>query len=67
MNNEDYIEFVKNQIEMDKLLHSIKPEKRKYAKELLNKKKKIIKKNGFLANFQLNKINKKIEKLKNDA
>ena len=67
MNNEDYIELVKNQIEIDKLLHSVKPEKREYAKKLLNKKKEIIKNNGFLANIQLNKINKKIEKLKNDA
>ena len=63
--NEDYMELVKNQIEVDKLLHSVKLENRGYAKELLNKKKEIIKKNGIFADFQLKKINKKIEKLKN--
>ena len=66
MDEKNYIDFVNNQIELDKLLHSVKSENRKYAKELFNKKKEIIKKNGFLANIQLKNINKKIEKLKND-
>lgn len=67
MNDENYIELVKNQIEMDKLLNSVKPEKREYAKMLLTKKREIIKKNGLFANFQLKKINKKIEKLKSNT
>lgn len=66
MENENYVDFVNSQIELDKLLFSVKPEDREYVKELYNKKKEIIKKNGFLANIQLKKINKKIEKLKND-
>ena len=67
MENEDYLNLVTNQIELDKLLHSVKPEDRELAKELLNKKRKIIEKNGFFADFQLKRINKKINKLKNDA
>ena len=67
MDNEDQLDLVKNQIEIDKLIHSVKPENREYAKELLNKKREIIKKNGLFADFQLKRINKKIDKLKNDV
>lgn len=67
MENEDYLNLVTNQIELDKLLHSVKPEDKELAKELLNKKREIIEKNGFFADFQLKRINKKINKLKNDA
>ncbi|MCI8309319.1 MAG: hypothetical protein HFJ45_03755 [Clostridia bacterium] len=62
---EDYVEFVKSQIELDKLLSVIKPEYHEQIKELLKKKKEIMKNNGFFADFQLNKINKKINKIKN--
>lgn len=61
---EDYINFVKNYIELDKILATTKPQYHEKVKYLLNKKKEIIKKNGLLANYQLKKINKKIEKLK---
>ena len=64
MDNEDYMDLVKNQIEHDKLLHSVKPENRQKAEELFEKKKEIMKKNGFLADFQLKQINKQINKLK---
>lgn len=67
MNDEDYIDLVNNQIELDKLLHSVKPEKQELAKELLKKKKEIMKNNGFFADLQLKRINKKINKLKTDA
>ena len=67
MENEDYLNLVTNQIELDKLLHSVKTEDKELAKELLNKKREIIEKNGFFADFQLKRINKKINKLKNDA
>ena len=67
MNDENYMDFVNNQIEINKLLSSVKPEDRKYVKKLFDKKKEIIKKNGFFANIQLKVINKKIEKkIKND-
>ena len=66
MDNEDYMDKVKNQIELDKLLHSIKPENHEEAKALYNQKKEIMKKNGLFADWQLRKINKKIEKLKNN-
>ena len=32
MENEDYLNLVTNQIELDKLLHSVKPEDRELAK-----------------------------------
>ena len=67
MDNEDYLDFVNNQIELDKLLYSVKPEKRELAKKLLNKKKDIIKENGIFADWQLKRINKKINKLKTNG
>ena len=63
-NEEDYMKLVKEQIELDKLLHSVKPEKKELAKKLLDKKKEVIKKNGIFADLELRKLNKKIEKLK---
>lgn len=67
MDNKDYMELVKNQIELDKLLHSVKIENQAKAKELFNKKKEIMKRNGIFANFELKRINQKIEKLKSDT
>lgn len=67
MDNLDYMELVKNEIEHAKLLNTIKPEYRKKAEALLNKKKEIIEKNGFLADFQLKIIHKKLKKLKTDT
>ncbi len=64
MPDEDYLSLVTNQIEVDKLIHSVKPSKREYAKKLLEKKREIMRKNGFFADFQLRRINKKIQKLK---
>ena len=67
MDEKNYLDFVNNQIELDKLLYSVKPENKEYAKELFNKKKEIMKKNSLFADLQLKKINKKIEKIKNDT
>lgn len=67
MENEDYMDFINNQIELEKLLYSVKPEDRKYAKQLFEQKKEILKKNSVFADFQLKKINKKIEKLKTNT
>lgn len=64
MDNEDYMNKVKYQIELNKLLASIPPENRKEAKLLYDKKLEVIKKNSLFADWQLKKINKKIEKLK---
>ncbi len=60
----DYMNLVKEHIELDKLLAVTKPEYHSTIKKLLEKKKEIIKKNGLLANLQLNNINKKIQKIK---
>ena len=65
MENKDYMSLIKNQIEHDKLLNSVKPEFKEQAEKLFNKKNEIIEKNSFFANWQLKKINKKINKLKN--
>ena len=66
MENEDYMDKVKNQIELDKLLHSVKPENRKQVELLYQKKKEILQKNSFFADWQLKRINKKINQFKNN-
>lgn len=64
MEENDYMDLVNNQIEIDKLMHSVKPENRETARKLLEKKKEIMRKNGFFADFQLRRINRKLDKLK---
>ncbi|MBR1540378.1 MAG: hypothetical protein IJ629_04330 [Clostridia bacterium] len=64
IDNEDYMNKVKYQIELDKLLHSIKPEKHEEAKSLFEQKRVIMQKNGLFADWQLRRLNKKLEKLK---
>jgi len=66
MENEDYMDKVKNQIELDKLLHSVKPENRKQVELLYQKKKEILQKNSFFADWQLKRISKKINQFKNN-
>ena len=63
MEPQDYMDKVKNQIELDKLLHSAEPENREKIKTLYQKKQEIIRKNSFFADWQLKRINKKIYKL----
>lgn len=62
MSEKDYMELVKNNINLSKILYRVKPEYREIVKSLIDKKQKIIEQNGFFASFRLNKINKKIEK-----
>ena len=67
MEEEKYMDLVKEHIELDKLLATTKPEFHNQIKKLLKQKKDIIKKNGFLASYQLDKINKKIQKIKDKS
>ena len=60
----DYEQLVKENIEKANLLYSLSEEDRKEINILLNKKSEIIEKNSIFANFKLNKINKKIQKIK---
>lgn len=60
----DYMNIIKEHIELDKLLASTKPEYHELIKQLIEKKHSIMQKNGFFAGFQINRINKKIEKIK---
>lgn len=59
----DYEEMVKENIIKARLLYNLSPEDQKKITNLLNKKEKIIAKNGLFANIKLNHINKKIEKI----
>lgn len=60
----DYEELVKDNIQKAKTLVLIPEENRPLALELLKEREEIIKKNGLFVNFQLRKIDKKINKLK---
>lgn len=59
----DYEEMVKENMIKARLLYNLSPENQKQVLELLEKKEKIMAQNGFWANFKLNRINKKIEKI----
>ena len=61
----DYEQLVKENIEKANLLYSLSEKDKKEIHILLKKKSEIIEKNGIMANFQLNTINKKIQKIKN--
>ena len=61
----DYQELVKDNISKAKILYNLSEKDRILVNELLNKKEKIKEKNGILANFELQKIDKKIKKIKN--
>lgn len=60
----DYETLFKENMDKARTLFDIKEEYREQALELLKEKEQIIEKNGFFANFQLSRINKKLEKLK---
>ena len=60
----DYQELVNSNIEKANILNSVPKEKYDEIINLLDKKQKILKKNGIFANIKINHINKKIEKLK---
>ena len=61
----DYQELVKDNISKAKILYNLSEKDRILVNELLNKKEKIKEKNGILSNFELQKIDKKIKKIKN--
>lgn len=61
--NKDYQKLIKNNIELANILNSTPVEHQNYVMELLNKKQEIMEKNGIFASFQLDSINKKINKL----
>ena len=61
----DYEQLVKENIEKAKLLFELSTKDRILVNNLLNEKEKIKEKNGFWANYKINKINKKISKIKN--
>lgn len=63
-NEKDYEEMVKENIYKANLLNSIPEENRPLALELLKQREEILNKNGLFVNFELRKIDKKIEKLK---
>lgn len=60
----DYEQLVKENIEKAKLLFELSEEDRNLVSILLDKKEKVKAKNGFFANYQLRKLNKKIYKIK---
>lgn len=60
----DYEEMVKENIYKANLLSSIPEKNRHLALELLTQREEILSKNGLFVNFELRKIDKKIEKLK---
>ena len=60
----DYEELLKEKMLEAKLLYNLSKENQNKIKELLYKKEKIKQKNGIFSTFQINKINKKIEKIR---
>ena len=65
-NNEkiDYEELFRTNMSAVRDLYYLSDEDKKIMTNLLEKKKQIMEKNGFFANFQLDRINNKIYKIK---
>ena len=60
----DYEELFKEKMNHAKLLYNLSIEDQNKIKTLLEKKENIRKNNGFLSTFQINSINKKIDKIR---
>lgn len=60
----DYEELMKENMDKARVLYGLSESDQKIVNELLIKKQKIREKNGFFATFQINQINKKIEKIR---
>lgn len=60
----DYETLFKENMDKARILFQITEENREKALELLKQKEQILAKNGFFANYQLAKIDKKLDKLK---
>ena len=65
-NNEkiDYEELFRTNMSAVRDLYYLSDEDKKIMTKLIEKKKQIMEKNGFFANFQLDRINNKIYKIK---
>lgn len=59
----DYEELIHEKIQIAKALCALSDEDKREVELLLKQKEKIRNKNGFFATFQINRINKKIEKI----
>ena len=60
----DYEQLVKESIEKANLLHNLTDEGKLIVEQLLSEKEAIRSKNGIFASFKINRINKRIEKVK---
>ncbi len=65
-NDFDYEELVKKNILIAKTLYNLPESKKNRVKKLLIKKEKIIQKNGIFAEYRINKINKTINKIREE-
>lgn len=61
----DFEAKLKEKIELANLLAGLSDKDTEIVHSLYLQKKEIMKKNSFLANFKINKINKKIQKIRN--
>lgn len=64
-NNKDYEKLFKEKMDEAKLLFNLSEEDKIAVKKLLDKKELIKQKNGLFSTFQLNRINNKIDKIRN--
>ena len=62
----DYEQLFKEKMQEAKLLYNLPLEKQEKIKQLLNKKEIIKQKNNIFSTFQINYINKKIDKIRNN-
>ena len=60
----DYEQLVKENIEKANLLYGLNDKDKVLMESLLEKREKLREKNGLLANIKINKINKKIDSIK---
>ena len=64
-NNTDYEKLFKEKMNEAKLLFNLSNKDKILVKKLLEKKERIKQKNGILSTFQINRINNKIDKIRN--
>jgi len=62
--NKDYLDLVTEHIEKSKILGNSNPKYHNKIHKLLSKRDKLRKSNGLFAGIKINKINKKLNKLK---
>lgn len=61
-----YDELVKENILIAKTLYNLPKDQQERIKKLLLKKHKLVQKNGFFAELQIEKINRKINKIREE-